>query len=225
MHWLENWLLPAKCVLTGESGSGVDLAPRLVEALKEPGNVCPQCCEPSLDNRLCGACISTPPAFDRTQVGFYFENEMIELVHALKYGKQAAYGRLLAELMQARLDSSKVSALVAVPIHPLRWRERGFNQAQLIAESLAELFDLPLLTGAVSRVKQTSTQTGLTALQRRTNLQGAFEVNAELLAGYSAIALVDDVITTGATMNSLAARVKREAGMAYIEAWAIAKTK
>ena len=123
MHWLEDWIIPPKCVLTNERAVGLDLSPSIVAGLKHPEQVCPQCCEPSLDSMLCGACLTQAPSFDRTQVGFYFDNELVDLVHGLKYQKQVAYARLLAEMMANHIDIGAVELLLPVPIHPLRWRE------------------------------------------------------------------------------------------------------
>lgn len=225
MHWLENWVMPPHCVLTGEKGAGLDLSPSVIKSLKKPQAVCPQCCEFSADGKLCGACLTQPPAFDQTQVGFYFAGDLVELVHGLKYGKHLAYARLLAELLVEHLNKRNVEALIAVPVHPKRWRSRGFNQAQVIAESLAKELKLPVLNNVVERVKDTPSQTGLSAAMREKNLQGAFKVNANGLNGFNRVALVDDVITTGATMEHLARLIKKQTGIERVEAWAVAKTQ
>jgi len=225
MHWLENWLIPPKCVLTNERAVALDLLAEIIAGLKRPEHVCPQCCEPSSDGELCGACLTRPPSFDRTQVGFYFEKEMVELIHALKYQKQVAYARLLAEMMVEYIDFDGVELLLPVPIHPLRWRERGFNQAELIAKSLGHELGLPVATDVLNRYKSTLSQTGLTASRRLNNLKGAFSVDAERLQGATKVALVDDVITTGATMSALASSIKKRVENIQIEAWAVAKTK
>lgn len=224
MHWLENWLLPSQCALTGDQGAGLDLSQDVIDGLMSPRRVCPVCCEPSQDRSVCGACLATPPPVDRSQVGFYFEGDVQTLIHGLKYGKQLSHARILAELMVPILDASHVQGVMAVPLHPKRWRSRGFNQAQLIAEVLSRELDVPIVNNAVKRVKQTPTQTGLTARQRKQNLQGAFQVDPERLVGMESIALVDDVMTTNATMNALASELKRRSTLHYLEAWAVAKT-
>lgn len=225
MHWLENWIMPPRCVITGEQGAGLDLSSAVITALKQPKSVCPQCCEFSADGKVCGACIAAPPAFDRTQVGFYFDGELIELVHKLKYGKQMALARLLAELLQSHLQVENIDALVAVPIHNQRWRERGFNQSALIAEQLAKQLNIPFIKHAVSRIKHTPSQTGLSKTQREQNLRGAFAIDANRLLGLQRIAIVDDVITTGSTVEAIAKLIKKQTSINYIEAWAVAKTQ
>ena len=130
--------MPPRCVVTGEKGAGLDLSEAVIQSLKKPQGVCLQCCEFSADGEVCGTCMSSPPAFDRTQVGYYFAGDLVTLVHDLKYAKQLAYARILAELLVENIEVGQLEALVAVPIHNKRWRSRGFNQAQLIAQSLAK---------------------------------------------------------------------------------------
>lgn len=225
MHWLESWLLPPKCVLTGELTSDKDISSLLVNKWPVPRKVCPQCCEPTSDGLLCGACLATPPAFEQTQVGFYFDEELVDLIHGLKYQSKPAYARILAELLTDRLDVTGVEAIVAVPLYTTRFRDRGFNQAELIAESLAKTLNIPLIKQAVFRVKDTPSQTHLNARQRRSNLKNAFEVKAVRFTDYKHVALLDDVITTGATMQSLAEKIKKQTSVETIQAWAAAKTK
>ena len=224
MHGLEKWLLPPRCVLTAEPAENWDLSDAVQAGWRRPKQVCPQCGEWSRDATVCGACRVQPPAFDRTRVAYYFADELVELVHGLKYQGQMAYGRLLGEILASQLGESDVEGLVAVPLHPQRRRERGYNQAQLIAESLSKIVACPVLKGGVKRIRSTPSQTGLSARQRRANLKRAFQVAPNGLSGVRRIALVDDVITTGATMEALASTIKRHTSVDYIEAWAVAKT-
>ncbi len=229
MHILEKWLLPPKCVLTGLPAEQFDLSPVLYEALKRPEEVCPICCEPSLKEAgqlgVCGVCITSPPAFCRTQAVFYFEGVMSQLVYGLKYYQKLAYARLLAEMSYQYFDITGVQALVPVPLHPLRRRDRGYNQAELLAKELGRLLSIPVIIEGVERIKDTPSQTHLTAKQRRKNLVNAFEVKKEVFEPFSHVALVDDVITTGATMQLLASCLQRKSSLKQIQAWAIAKTQ
>ncbi len=229
MNLFEKWLLPPTCVLTGDPAENFDLSPLLIEALKRPNEVCPVCCELSLkvggEKNLCGACMTTSPAFCRTQVGFYFEGALSQLVYGLKYHQKTAYARLLAEMTVESFDAEGVQALVPVPLHPLRRRDRGYNQAELIARELGNLLDIPVISQGIQRIKDTPSQTHLTAKQRRKNLVNAFEVKREVFDSFSHIALVDDVITTGATMQLLASCLQRKSSLKQVQAWAIAKTQ
>lgn len=223
---LENWFIAPRCVLTGKPGSDLDLAPEIIAKWDVMNAVCPQCAEFSADNRLCGACISQPPAFDRTQAGFYFKDEIIDLIHALKYNNKVAYGRLLAELLAPKLVVKDVQAILAVPLHPSRLRERGFNQAELIAQSLSESLQIPLLSHAVQRTKATPTQTQLSAQARQKNLRNAFRIRRpEAFNGITSLAMVDDVMTTGATMQALASQIKGHTAVQDVQAWCVAKVE
>lgn len=229
MHFFEKWLLPPTCVLTGKPAHHFDLSPALFDSLQAPDEVCPICCEQSRkvggEKRVCGACIVSPPAFCRTQVAFYFEGALSQLVYGLKYHQKPAYARLLAEMTVESFDAAEVQALVPVPLHPLRRRDRGYNQAELIARELGALLEIPVISDGVQRIKDTPSQTHLTAKQRRKNLVNAFEVRAEVFDPFSHIALVDDVVTTGATMQLLASCLQRKSSIKKIQAWAIAKTQ
>ena len=225
MHWLEKWLIPPRCVLTGLPTFEQDLSTELVANWKRPQAVCPQCCEPSALSRVCGACITKPPAFERTQVGFYFDKELVDLVHGLKYQNKLSYARVLGELIAELVDLDNVEAIISVPLNPKRFRDRGYNQAELIAESFAKAVNIPYIYAATKRIKDTPSQTHLNAEQRRKNLKKAFEIDVKKLAGLSNIAIVDDVITTGATMQSLAEQIKAQTDVKTIQAWAVAKTK
>ncbi len=229
MNFLEKWILPPTCVVSGESAERFDLSSALLQTLKQPDAVCPVCCEPSLkqggEKNLCGACLTTPPAFCQTQVGFYFEGVLTQLVYGLKYHQKLEYARLLAEMTVESFDVTGVQVLVPVPLHPLRRRDRGYNQAELIAKELGKRLAIPVLSNGILRIKNTPSQTHLNAKQRRKNLVNSFEIKTDALAEFSHIALVDDVITTGATMQVLAECLQKETGIEKIQAWAIAKTE
>jgi ComF family protein len=144
-------------------------------------------------------------------------------VQALKYRGQRqlgrAFGLLLAEAVYAR--RAAIDALVPVPLHRRRQRERGYNQALEIARTVAHELRLPILCAKITRIKRTAPQSELGAAARIRNLAEAFDVRRNL-AG-ARLAIVDDVVTTGATLNCLA-RALRDAGATYIEGWAIART-
>ncbi len=225
--------MPPTCVVTGLPAERFDLLETLFLALKRPDDVCPVCCEWSLKEGgkrvLCGACLTHPPAVCRTQVGFYFSGLVRQFVYDLKYHQKPEYARLLAEMMVAEIGEelklSGVQALLPVPLFSLRRRDRGYNQAELIAKTLGKLLGLPVLNQSVFRIKATPSQTQLTVKQRYQNLKGAFVVESDAFSSFSHIALVDDVITTGATMQVLASCIQRKTKIKCIEAWGIAKTK
>ena len=144
-------------------------------------------------------------------------------VRALKYRGTRLLGRALALLLVPALDRfrSDIDALVAVPLHRKRRCERGYNQAQELARTLGRELRLPVLTRGVARRTATSTQTGQSALERRASVAHAFRVARDCTG--QRIAIVDDVVTTGATVNALAAEL-RAAGAARCVVIAVART-
>jgi ComF family protein len=145
-------------------------------------------------------------------------------LQALKYGKQRRLGLALGRLLVAELDVSctDADALVPVPLHPARLRQRTFNQADEIARPLARSLSLPLLFQGIRRLRDTEPQTTLDRQARLFGLSRAFAVTEDAVCGLN-LAIIDDVITTGATVNALAAAL-RAAGAATVTALAVART-
>jgi ComF family protein len=223
MHWLERWIFPPRCVVTDDLTDELDIRPELVAKWRPRGELCPRCAEISPDRLVCGRCIKSPPIVARTQIAFEFEHELRALVHQLKYGKQLHLTRLFAQLMADAIETDGVEALVPIPLHPTRLRERGYNQALEIARMLGKQLDLPVIH-ALTRPRATASQTQLNAQQRKQNLKSAFAYKPETLQGRNRIALVDDVITTGSTMQAAAATLLNHQPDLHIQAWALAKT-
>jgi ComF family protein len=146
-----------------------------------------------------------------------------QLIHSLKYRGARRLGRTLALLALGALRerARSIDALAPVPLHPRRLRDRGYNQATEIARMLGRELALPLLLRGVRRRADAGPQAGLAADERVRNVAAAFAVDRSL-AGLR-VAIVDDVITTGATVNALAAALL-DAGASSCEAWAVART-
>lgn len=151
---------------------------------------------------------------------------MRDCVHRLKYNREMYYAPHLVEWLVAAgrewVDWSAVDAVVPVPLHPLKQRSREFNQAEVLARPLAAAFGKPVITDAVRRVKETRTQTRLTARERRDNLRGAFAARNDGAVRDRRVVLVDDVFTTGATLDSCA-RVLLQQGAADVLALTVAR--
>lgn len=219
-------LFPATCLLCLDPGQppALDLCRGCEEDLPQNLPACPGCAMPtSQAGELCLSCREHRPSFDRACVPYRYEFPLVELIHRLKYGRQIAIGRILGNVLAHRLAEhgpQAVDAIVPVPLHPSREARRGYNQAGEIARFTAEILGLPVLDRIALRVRATEEQAALPAIVRRVNVSGAFEVLAGCVP--PAVAIVDDVLTTGSTANALAAALKRS-GCRRVEIWAVAR--
>lgn len=176
----------------------------------------------SQDMAACGACLREPPPLDAARAAFIYGFPVDRLLPRLKFHGDLAAGRLLAMAMAATCaDMPRPDALLPLPLARARLRRRGYDQALELARPLARSLGIPLLDRALVRRRDTAPQSTLDAAARRRNLRGAFAVpaGAHLPAH---VALVDDVMTTGATLHA-AARALRRAGVARIDAWVCAR--
>ena len=168
---------------------------------------------------LCFGCRHNEPAFTRAAAYGSYEGGLRDLIHLLKYEhvRPAAgvLGRMVAEVVADLVEGASDPVVVPVPLHPSKWRERGFNQAELIARAALKLhpaaLDTKVNAAALVRRRDTGSQIGLTPAQRRENMRGAFAVVRPLDLTGRDILLIDDVLTTGATANECA-RVLLRAG-------------
>lgn len=204
-------------------------SPCLNELPWHPASSCPQCGLTS-SGMVCGSCISSPPDFDATHSVFLYHYPIDKMMQRYKYGNMLnishTFGQLLAEKSPLRtLNTSSVDLIIPMPMHPTRLRERGFNQALEIAKILTKNCKEKLDYKGVERQTLTPPQASLPLKERVKNIKGAFKVNTETidkLAG-KRIAIVDDVMTTGASLNELAKTLKK-AGASHVECWVIART-
>ncbi len=222
----DRWLIPPQCLVCGEAGGdGRDLCAACAAALPWNRSACARCGLPlALPAEACGACLRRPPAFAQTEAPLRYHAPVDRLLPRLKFHGDLAVGRLVTELfadaLPPRAPGDWPQALVPVPLHPQRLRERGYDQALELARGLSRLLALPLCGDALRRCRATSAQSELGEVARRRNVRHAFAVTGRPLP--ACIALVDDVMTTGATLGECA-RVLRSAGVARVEAWVIAR--
>jgi ComF family protein len=183
---------------------------------------CPGCALPTPAGEVCGQCLKHPPLFARATAVFGYAFPLDKLVQAMKYGEQLALAYAFAEKLVHRIDKNRLpDYLIPMPLHPAKLRERGFNQSQLLAAKIARELDIELLPDACRRVRNTPPQSALPWKERKKNVRDAFCCDADL-AG-KRIALVDDVLTTGASLNALAEAVGK-CGAVEISAWVVART-
>jgi ComF family protein len=223
---LQHGLLPPTCLLCGANGAGArDLCAGCAADLPCNSNACPRCAAPLAISitELCGGCRVSPPDFDRAFVPFRYQPPLDALIKNLKFGGRLAHARLLGDLFAAALAERGgllPDCIVPVPLHRLRLRERGFNQALELARAAAHRFQIPLRAMGLRRVRHTLPQTQLDARRRQINPLGAFALGDPLPG--QRVALMDDVITTASTIVECA-RVLRTGGVTEIELWAIAR--
>lgn len=215
---LLQFFFPPICTLCGERLAAddeviCDHCRVELPAVLEP--LCRRCgASMSRAGDTCATCRKMKPAFDCARAATLYLGPAEQLVKQLKYHDHLVLAPVMARLMflcwQRLLPFESLGAVVAVPLHAARLRERGFNQADAIARPLAELFGQPLVAGAVARIRPTQTQTRLSLAERLDNVKGAFEPlpGAEELLRDRSIVLVDDVCTTGATGSACAAALK-----------------
>ncbi len=181
---------------------------------------CPQCATPTGQGELCGACIAKPPAFASVSAAYVYAWPLATLIQQFKYAGNLALTRLLAEAMCAA-GPPEVDLIIPMPLAPARLRERGFNQALELARIAGAATRTRIDARAIRRVRDSAPQAMLPWRERAKNIRGAFVFDTDL-SGLR-IAVVDDVITTGATLNELA-RTLRKAGASEIHGWMVART-
>ncbi len=218
-----RWLLPPRCLLCREAASGEhDLCGSCAEALPWSGYACDRCALPLYEAGTCGACLQYPPPLSATHAAFVYGFPLDRLLPRFKFHDDLAAGRLLSQLMGDALSHlPRPDALMAVPLHNSRLRSRGYDQALELAKPLARRLHIPLLRDVLVRRQQTRPQSELDAAARRRNLRGAFAVGIGQPLPLH-VALVDDVMTTGATLHA-AAKVLRRAGVLRVDAWVCAR--
>ena len=220
-----GWLLPATCLVCGAKGEhGQDLCALCRRQLAINRCGCPRCgiplAEPAAE---CGRCLRRPPAFDSTLAPLVYGFPVDRLLPRFKFHGDLAAGRLLADTLSTAASAApgaRPAALIPVPLHRERLRERGYNQALELARPTSRRLGIPLLLDSLERVRSTRAQSELGALERRRNVRGAFVVCARKIPDH--VALVDDVMTTGATLAECA-RVLKRAGVGRVDVWVVAR--
>ena len=162
-------------------------------------------------------CIKGEYVFDFARSALLFTRTLREIIHHLKYSDRVSLAKPLGDILKECLDCQPFTGnlIIPVPLHRSRERERGFNQAELIAARL----ERPVATRLLRRRKNTSSQTGLSRNERRRNLASAFELRGDV---NGSVIVVDDVFTTGSTMNEIARTLKR-AGVERVEVLTVAR--
>ena len=200
-------LLPCSCLLCAADSDEQLLCTACQADLPLlPTACCPQCSLPTTHGERCGACLHTPPHFDRCLALFAYDFPADRLVHALKYGHQLPVAKWFGEQMALRLANEPFDLIVPLPLHAERLRQRGFNQSGEIARRLADLLTRPLDPASVWRSRATPPQAELPLKERSANVRNAFESRRDFSGQH--VLLVDDVMTSGATLGECARVLK-----------------
>jgi len=199
---LVDLLYPPRCVACGQAGGWLCLdCQQSIPSVDPP--FCPLCGQSSATPTRCLSCRAKPLKIDGIRSVGYLEGALQTAIHRFKYSHlralAAPLGRLAADYL-TRYDLP-VDTLVLVPLHTGRLRERGYNQAALLAREIGAVTGLPVASETLLRVRSTRPQVGLAALERRKNVEGAFRCSAGSLKG-GRFLLLDDVCTTGATLEA-----------------------
>ncbi|HWV16482.1 MAG TPA: ComF family protein [Cellvibrio sp.] len=231
-----NYLLPTQCLLCGCTLSGQLLCEGCradLPWIKADQPHCRQCALAlTTEAEFCGQCLRQPPAFSRSYIAFAYRHPLDNLIHRFKYRRTLASGKLLGQLFSDYIQKCSTAAdwhrpdlLIPTPMHWTRRWQRGFNQADQLGQYLARATGIPLANRLVQRRERTQAQKALTRRERQKNLRNAFYLapaQREKIRG-KCIALVDDVVTTTATMRELS-QFLNKAGAGEIQVWALART-
>ena len=211
-------LLPCSCALCGELAGDVVCAPCRQRHAVPRGTRCRCCANPlgGIDTaaQRCGACLAERPAFDATVAAIDYAPPLDALVLGLKFGARLPlapwFAHLLGEAVLEQREWPLPDVLCPVPLGPRRLVERGFNQALEIARPLAKALSIELQPRLALRVRETTAQSGVSPRERAGNIRGAFEVPADMmhLVHGRHVGVVDDVMTSGHTLDELAGTLK-----------------
>ncbi len=223
--------ITSQCVACLASVRGYGLCRECLADLPRNSHACRQCALPLADLPLrpayCGQCLADPPPFDRVVAPWRYQFPVNRLISQYKYRQQRTFGRPLIQALADTL-SGELSThpeltpelLIPSPMHAAKQRRRQFNQAEDITEQISRTLAIPWTVTMVTRRRPGTAQSGLDRRQRLVNLRNAFTVTGPVPAH---VAIVDDVVTTGATARALA-KTLRQAGAERVQVWALART-
>lgn len=230
----EKSLAYSHCSFCGIARSEIGICDPCLSAVEPMGRSCNTCASPINSSQIaqsqpdvdssCGQCLQNPPVFQRVITATRYKFPVDKALSELKFNKQLHFARSLSHVLERRVrlsydNAPYPDALVAIPLHPKRLSERGFNQSDLVTKHLANALSIPH-NNALARVKDTPHQIGLSEKQRRKNLNNAFRLQKPLPRH---IALIDDVVTTGSTVSE-AAKLCLQNGVEQVDVWCLAKT-
>jgi ComF family protein len=233
---LALFIYPPTCASCGQplhskrSESFCPECQKTLEFIAEP--YCPGCGLPYAKERpnphLCGDCLSGIHHFDRARSTGFYRGSLREVLHRFKYGGQTSLARPLGQMLiapgrqLARLQ--KIDFIIPVPLHPKRLRQRSFNQASLLARRLGSALNISVDYASLQRSRWTEPQAGLSRRQRAANVKGAFSLKSNKKFKEKGILVVDDVLTTGETVEQCVRVLKKNGGAREVAVLTVART-
>lgn len=220
-------IMPGSCLLCGADVVRQErlLCARCAADLPASGSGCYVCGAALPLKLICGSCLARPPAFDHVISAYAYRYPVDQLIKNLKYRQQLVVARALAQGLVQRIrqeGGTLPDCVLPVPLHPLRLVRRGYNQAEVIAREAGRELGTAVAGNLVRRQRFTREQSRLSLPERRRNLRRAFAMRRSLQCRH--IAIVDDVMTSGATAGELA-RLLRRNGVERIDVWVLARTQ
>lgn len=227
LNWTQRTLLTPTCIACGNHGSdSLDLCTACHQDLQFNTRCCQRCAIPlpATDAALCGACLRRPPRYQASYCAFEYGYPIAQFVRSLKYRHSPSHaqvlGKLLADYLREHHQGEWPECIIPVPLSSPRYRQRGFNQAIEIGRFIESSLKVKMNTALLLRARHTIEQAGLSRRERRKNLRNAFAVTHDEMPQH--VAILDDVVTTGSTVNEITRTLKR-AGVKIIEVWAVAR--
>ncbi len=203
-----DWIYPPKCGGCGEPGkTWCDACQKSI--LKISGKICDLCGYPIRDNQVCQGCNKYDPHFDAIRSWAVYSGSVKEAIHSLKYQNNLSLGEVFSHSLAGLVKKAgwKVDAVIPVPLSKARMKQRGYNQAWLLGYPVALQLQVPIDTSSVQRTKNTESQVHLNPEERAVNLKDAFG-STKMRWKDKNVLLIDDVITTGSTINECARALK-----------------
>ena len=220
------------CVLcSAKSDTEFDLCAACCQEIQSESSVCRCCASPisttvstrDKDGKLCGSCVQNLPPYTSVYRFADYVPPLDRIIQDLKFNQKLHYAQLLGHLMAKDIRAREIELpdiLMPVPLHSRRLKQRGFNQALEIGRPLGKYLGLPVDIHSCIRSRPTPEQSGLPAKQRKTNIKGAFQVRNKIQGKH--IAILDDVMTTGSTVNELT-QVLKSHGATRVDVWVCAR--
>ncbi|MFT3849251.1 MAG: ComF family protein [Propionivibrio sp.] len=214
-------LLAQDCLLCGATSERDILCHACAAELPRlPQERCPRCALPTPNGETCGRCLTDPPHYDATQSAFAYDFPLDKLVQSFKYGHRLALAGYLGQHLAVIAGGIEADLIIPLPLHPARLRERGFNQALELARPVGRATRLPIDASSCQRTLRTPAQAELPWRERVKNIRGAFHCVSDLSG--KRVLLIDDVMTTGASINECARTLKLH-GAASVTALVVAR--